>query len=101
MQESKIILGKPLDTWIKEFPIIDDLIKSNETIWINENKLPFSDAIKKSQLTKSDIEDASKRLQRFASYFKKVFPETAKDGGLIESPLKSIPNAQKAMEEKY
>ena len=95
------ILGKPLDAWIKEFPIISELIENKETLWINKNKLSFKEAIKSSQLTAADIEDAAGRLQRFASYFEKVFPETQNNRGLIESPFKIIPNAKEALEQKY
>ena len=38
----------------------------------------------------SDIEDAEKRLARFAPYIKKAFPETESTDGVIESPLVEI-----------
>lgn len=41
-------------------------------------------------LTRTDVDDAEARLERFAPFIKKVFPETAADRGLIESPLTEI-----------
>lgn len=39
----------------------------------------------------SDIDDAEARLQRFAPFILKAFPETAETQGIIESPLREIP----------
>lgn len=98
---TKTVIGKPISEWVREFPIIDELIQKKETLWINTGKLPFAEAIKSSSLGAEDIKDASARLDRFASYFKKVFPETAKDNGIIESPFLIISKMKKGMEEKY
>ena len=87
--------------WIEKYPIIEKIINTEETFWINDNVLPFEQAEKGSILKKEDVLDASNRLKRFASYFAKEFPETAKDGGIIESPFQFIPNMKKALENKY
>ena len=97
----KKILGKSINEWTSEFPIISDIMEKKETLWINEEALPYKEAILKSELQMDDIQDASSRLTRFASYFKKVFPETAERGGIIESPFAFIPEMQRALEEKY
>ena len=49
----------------------------------------------------SDIEDAEKRLARFAPFIKKCFPETEPQNGLIESPLTEIENMKKHLEKEY
>ena len=89
------VMGKPISEWIGEFPILSDMIEKKETVWLNENALPFHEAIAQSELQAEDIRDASDRLKRFANYFKKVFPETAQNGGLIESPLRAAGKMQK------
>ena len=97
----KKVLDKTIKEWIEEFPLIESISKGEEVLWLNDKKVFFDEGMKKSVLTKEDIIDASKRLDRFASYFRKVFPETIKTNGIIESPFKAIPNMKKALEEKY
>jgi len=49
----------------------------------------------------ADIEDASARLNRFADYFQVAFPETVPAKGIVESPLKSIPEMKQILEQDY
>ena len=101
MSVNHLIMGKSINEWIKAAPVISDLIDRKETVWINNNRLAYADAIKMSELQSCDIYEAAERLERFASYFKRAFPETSKDNGIIESPFKFIPNMKNALEEKY
>ena len=97
----KNVLGKTVGEWIEECPIVESIVRGSEDMWQNGGVLPFREAIKTSALTEADVRDASDRLARFASYFKVVFPETEKDGGLIESPFRVIPKMKSALEAKY
>ena len=81
--------------------LIDDLKQLKECCWKNPNYKDFDTAIKDCELTLADIEDASSRLERFASYFKVAFPETAATDGIIESPFREIPFMQEALESEY
>ncbi len=90
-----------INEWVKKCPVIEKIMNTEEALWLNENALAFSEAVKTSPLTEKDIKDASDRLKRFAAYFKVVFPETCATDGIIESPFQKIPNMQKALEEKY
>ena len=90
-----------VDSLIKEFPIVKNISESKETMWINPDKLPFSDAIRNCAITAEDVKDASMRLSRFASYFKAAFPETEKTGGLLESPLTEISKMKRELEKKH
>ncbi len=45
-----------------------------------------------------EIEDAEARLARFAPYILKAFPDTAETSGIIESPLREIPEMKKELE---
>ena len=95
------IMGRSVNEWIKEFPIVSDILQRKEVVWMNDGLLPFSIALENSDLQASDVKEASARFGRFASYFRKVFPETEVSGGLLESPLRAIPEMQKALVDKY
>lgn len=98
--EDAMILGKSLETWKKEFPIITDICGLQETCWCNPQKEASDKAIPACPLTVADVEDAARRLDRFAAYFIKAFPETASSNGILESPLKAIPLMQKELEKE-
>lgn len=84
-----------MNTEVINNPLVKDLADLKEILWINprgsENK--FSESI-----TDEMIEDARKRLERFAPYIMKAFPETEKSNGIIESPLVEVPKLLKALE---
>ncbi|MBN7773284.1 D-serine ammonia-lyase [Clostridium aminobutyricum] len=73
---------------------VNAMAQGREIFWINPKGKEncFS-----KQITQEDIDLAEARLQRFAPYIRKVFPETEKSGGIIESPLRDIPTMQKAL----
>lgn len=82
---------------LMEHPIIQKMINYEEVFWLNDSEkiskeLPFDMA---------DIDDARNRLQRFAPYIMKAFPETAETQGIIESPLKEIGKMKRLMEEEW
>ena len=76
---------------------------TQELCWINPYKLPFvyTDALCQLIVNDRAISDAEERLFRFAPFLEKVFPETEADNGLIESPLREIPNMQHALQSRY
>lgn len=81
--------------------VIDDLKMSKETFWTNPNYTDFARASERCELSFEDIIDASKRWQRFSSYFKVAFPETSKTDGILESEIKEIPFMKKALEKEF
>ncbi|MCB2300087.1 D-serine ammonia-lyase [Clostridium tagluense] len=99
--KNKIIEGKTIREWKQEIPLINKIILTEEVFWTNSKYGKLEDAIKKVSLSESDVKDAEKRLKRFASYIAKVFPETKKNNGIIESPIIKIPNMQKKIEEMF
>lgn len=78
---------------------ISNVIRKKETLWINKRLIPFEliDGLCQQVVSDEDIDDAEKRLQRFAPYIKECFPETIENDGLIESPLKFIDNMKRAL----
>ncbi|HEY6611142.1 MAG TPA: D-serine ammonia-lyase [Pseudomonas sp.] len=88
-----MIHGKTLDTWFASHPLIADLVALRETAWFNPAIAPTAMALADVGLGAEDVAQASARLQRFAPYLARVFPETAAAGGIIESaivPLKKL-----------
>lgn len=83
--------------WRADVPVVGDLMDLNETFWLNPGLWPASEALAACPLTRADVEDAAARLERFAPYIKKVFPQTEAAGGIIESPLVPIPHMRKAL----
>lgn len=79
---------------IKKLPLLEKLKSLDEVFWVNPNFENSKLAIEKSSLTAADIKDAEERLNRFAPYISKVFPETRAAHGMIESPLVRIPAMQ-------
>ncbi len=83
--------------------VFKDIADQKETLWVNDKYLPFEmvDAVTELVVSEEDIADAARRLDKFAPYIRKCFPETEDDKGLIESPLAEIGSMQKAIEKEY
>ena len=78
--------------------LLDDVRALKELCWRNPKEVPFAEAMKNCPLSRADVEEAAARLDRFAAYFKVAFPETAPMNGIVESPLKPIPNMKSVLE---
>ena len=74
----------------KEF--VRELQSRRESAWISPETVDAVRALSALPLTRADVDDAEARLERFAPFIKKAFPETAADRGIIESPLTEIPD---------
>ncbi|MFK4785104.1 D-serine ammonia-lyase [Fusobacterium sp. MFO224] len=82
--------------------VVKNISNMEEVTWINPKKIDYL-KYEEARIPVSDdqIKDAEKRLERFASFIKKAFPETSEANGIIESPLEPIFSMQKELEEKY
>ncbi|WP_286783922.1 D-serine ammonia-lyase, partial [Enterobacter sp. 56-7] len=87
-----------ITTLTAQFPLVEDLIALKETTWLNPRTTTLAEGLPYVGLTKDDVDDAHARLNRFAPYLAKAFPETAATGGIIESELVAIPAMQKRLE---
>lgn len=83
------------------YPLLKTITATKPLCWLNPKWQPFTEAAHNLPLGLDDIADASERLQRFAPYIASVFPETAASNGIIESPLRAIPNMQQALQTFY
>lgn len=78
-------------------PIVGHLRRGEEVTWINPLLETTREAMEKIDLTMKDVQDAQERLERFAPFIRRAFPETEKDGGLIESPIREIGKMKEEM----
>lgn len=89
------------DQLIADYPLVQDLIDLKQVTWFNpivtttEAGLPFVG------LTLDDVKDALARLNRFAPYLMKAFPETQATYGIIESDILAIPTMKAVLEARY
>lgn len=77
--------------------VLEDLRAMRETFWLNPHLRPASEGLAAAPVTAADVADAAARLERFAPYIARTFPETQAAGGIIESPLTPIPAMQAAL----
>lgn len=84
-------------------PVLKLVSEQKEVLWLNDNYLPFEKSKPMCDLIVSDadIADAAARLDRFAPFIAKRFPETVATNGIIESPLKVIRSMQENLSKSY
>lgn len=72
-----------------------------EILWLNPKITSYNDAYKQIHMDISSIDDAEKRLLKFAPLIEILFPETKSSSGIIESPLKEISNMKEMLISSY
>ena len=95
-----MILGQPLAQWRAQYPLLDELIALRETSWFNPAVAPAAEALADVGLSAADVAGARARLERFAPYLARVFPQTAASGGIIESDVVPLPQMQALLREE-
>lgn len=86
---------------LENVPVLKEMQKGQEVVWINPDKIPFAESRKDCELFAEDVKDAEARLKRFAPFIMKCFPETKDRDGLIESALTDIPAMKERICQKY
>ncbi|MGR5160773.1 D-serine ammonia-lyase [Vibrio owensii] len=84
-----------------EFPLVKRLIDLEEVVWFNPNITTLEEGLPFVGLGAANIKDASERLDRFAPYLMKAFPETAASNGIIESSVVDIDKMKSCLEAQY
>lgn len=98
MKSKQIIAGKTIAQWIEEIPILRAILATKEVFWLNP---AYEQPHPTPPISSEDIQKAEERFNRFAPFFAKVFPETAKTNGILESELVPIPHMQQYLEEQH
>ncbi len=89
------------DALLQRDPVLPRVAAAEEVCWINPRLRPAAEALAGMELSMADIRDAEARLARFAPFIAVCFPETAAQGGIIESPLTPIPRMQRALKRRF
>lgn len=82
-----------------ENSLVRKIAKGEEIGWVNPGLKPFGSVV--LPVTLEEMKDAERRMERFAPFIKKCFPETEAQNGLIESELTPIPEMQHYLEHEY
>ena len=88
-------------TLLTRHPLVADLVALKETTWFNPGTTSLAEGLPYVGLTEQDVKAAHDRLTRFAPYLAKAFPETAANGGIIESDVVAIPAMQQRLEKQF
>lgn len=94
-EEMHKIAGLSINEWKAKDPILNNVIKMNEVFWKNPD---YGSKQENPIVQAEQVKSAEERLNSFANYIIKAFPETEPMEGIIESPLVEIPFMQKNLE---
>lgn len=72
-----------------------------EVLWLNPKLSTYEEAAWKINMDISAIDDAERRLAKFAPLIEILFPETKISHGIIESPLTEINNMKNRIAQTY
>lgn len=86
--------------FIEKDLVLKDVANKKETVWINKSKKSGDEIWDNFPLDENDIKDAEERLERFAPLLMEYFEDTRQTKGIIESPLRKIPDMEKILKEK-
>lgn len=90
-----------IEKLIADYPLVQELIDLKPVTWFNPDVTTTEAGLPYVGLTLDDVKDAEARLNRFAPYLMKAFPETQAMKGIIESDTVAIPDMQAALEARY
>lgn len=117
-REPSALTKEAMEALKEQFPLIHDLVSVKELMWANPRYGTSQETQDGAQgsaqsgiqggmakgalpLSQEDVAEAEARLQRFAPYLAKAFPELRESGGIIESPLVEIASLKREMERMY
>lgn len=81
-------------------PILKEICSEKEVFWKNPDKSACGEAMN-SRTWYGRCRRAERRLERFAPFIMKCFPETKEKNGIIESVLTPVPKMKDLLNEKY
>ncbi|WP_430354963.1 hypothetical protein [Viridibacillus arvi] len=87
---------------VNVFPQLKKVKTLQEILWLNEKFSPHSKLSNTdNEIEREAIDDSAARLQRFAPFIEKAFPETTSSKGIIESKLVEIAEMKSFLNNYY
>ncbi|MFZ5967856.1 MAG: D-serine ammonia-lyase [Bacillota bacterium] len=86
---------------MEAYPLLRSIQSYIPVIWFQHEKNDDMKHDKVRALSEKDILDAERRWKRFATLLSILFPETAEQHGIIESPLRKIEGMRDHIQRKY
>lgn len=84
-----------------ETKTVRQIAKAEPMGWVNPKYRPWNEVKDSFEVSMEDIKDAEQRLQRFAPFIMKCFPETIDKKGMIESSLTPIFEMKNSLQRNY
>ena len=89
-----------LNSLIEKYPLLENIIDLEPVVWLNPNLRKTAD-MSGLPVGLEDMEHAEQLWQRFAAYLAAEFPDTAEEKGIVESPLREIPEMKEQLNDFY
>lgn len=89
-----------LEGWIEKYPLLKNVIDLKPVVWLNPNRQEMAE-MSELPVNLEDMKQAEGLWQRFAPYLAKEFPDTAMAKGIVESPLRKIPNMKRLLQVRW
>ncbi len=77
------------------------LARQQPLLWVNPHLRPYEEIRQRLTISDEQISDAAARMERFAPFIQRRFPETVPSHGILESPLTPIPAMQAELGKTY
>lgn len=73
------------------------LKEAREQLWFNPGYSPDADSLASLPFSRQELQEAGARFQWLAPLLARLFPDTASQGGRVDSPLLAVPRLREAL----
>lgn len=91
---------RQLKEWISTYPLLQPIMNLKPVVWLNPKLKKMAD-MNNLPVSLADMEKAEQLWQRFAPFLAAEFPDTAEANGIVESPLREIPNMKTQLNDRF
>ncbi|WP_099158226.1 D-serine ammonia-lyase [Virgibacillus ndiopensis] len=95
-----VLKQEEINQWLVKQPLLNEIIDLKPVVWLNRDRKSMN-KIHMLPLHMQDMLEAEQLWYRFAPFLENVFPETISTKGIIESPLRNIPNIKNVLDKRF